>query len=172
MGCRTPSTNYLCIFLHTYSHFSSIAWVPLKNQVFCIKLRGSALLFVTVNSSFCFLSFSGFYVTTRQQPPANAFPRDTRSALPGAGFSFCLYDERGSNRAAAHSAASKATARLCLARGSQCVGMSTVEAVNRKISWLFCFVSHECTVFAIQKAEHLFFHRCSALLCLFLRTYL
>jgi len=23
-----------------------------------------------------------------------------------------------------------------------------VEAVNRKISWLFCFVSHECTVFA------------------------
>ena len=27
----------------------------------------------------------------------------------------------------------------CLARGFQCVGMSTVEAVNRKISWLFCF---------------------------------
>ena len=84
----------------------------------------------------------------------------------------CLYDERGSNRAAAHSAASKATTRLCLAHGSQCVGMSTVEAVDRKISWLFCFVSHGCTVFAIQKAEHLFFHRCSALLCLFLRTYL
>ena len=36
----------------------------------------------------------------------------------------------------------------CLARGFQRVGMSTVEAVNRKISWLFCFVSHECTVFA------------------------
>ena len=60
----------------------------------------------------------------------------------------------------------------CLARGFQRVGMSTVEAVNRKISWLFCFVSHGCTVSAIQKAEHLFFHRCSALLCLFLRTYL
>jgi len=29
-----------------------------------------------------------------------------------------------SNRAAAHSAASKATVRLCLARGSQPVGMS------------------------------------------------
>ena len=32
-----------------------------------------------------------------------------------------------------------------VARGFQRVGMSTVEAVNRKISWLFCFVSHECT---------------------------
>ena len=88
------------------------------------------------------------------------------------GFSFCLYDERGSNRAVVHGAASKATVRLCLARGSQCVGMSTVEAVDRKISWLFCFISHECTVSAIQKAEHLFFHRYSALLYLFLRTYL
>ena len=36
----------------------------------------------------------------------------------------------------------------CLARGFQRVGMSTMEAVNRKISWLFCFVSHECTVSA------------------------
>ena len=62
------------------------------------------------------------------------------------GFSWC--DGRGSNKAAAHSAASKATVRLCLARGSQSVGMSTVEAVDRKISWLFCFVSHGCTVFA------------------------
>ena len=32
----------------------------------------------------------------------------------------------------------------CLARGFQRVGMSTVEAVDRKISWLFCFVSHGC----------------------------
>ena len=31
---------------------------------------------------------------------------------------------------------------------SQWLGMSTVEAVNRKISWLFCFVSHGCTVSA------------------------
>ena len=31
-------------------------------------------------------------------------------------------------------------------RGFQRVGMSTVEAVNRKISWLFCFVSHGCAV--------------------------
>ena len=36
----------------------------------------------------------------------------------------------------------------CLACGSQWLGMSTVEAVNRKISWLFCFVSHGCTVSA------------------------
>ena len=36
----------------------------------------------------------------------------------------------------------------CLACGSQWLGMSTVEAVDRKISWLFCFVSHGCTVFA------------------------
>lgn len=55
------------------------------------KLRGSALLFVTVNSSFCFLSFSGFYVTTRQQPPGKCFPRAIRrSALPGAVFFFYL----------------------------------------------------------------------------------
>ena len=33
----------------------------------------------------------------------------------------------------------------CLARGFQRVGMSTVEG---KISWLFCFVSHRCTVSA------------------------
>ena len=32
---------------------------------------------------------------------------------------------QGSNRAAAHSAVSKATVRLCLARGSQRIGMST-----------------------------------------------
>ena len=31
---------------------------------------------------------------------------------------------------------------------SQWLGMSTVEAVDRKISWLFCFVSHGCTVSA------------------------
>ena len=36
----------------------------------------------------------------------------------------------------------------CLACGSQWLGMSTVEAVDRKISWLFCFVSHGCTVSA------------------------
>ena len=71
-------------------------------------------------------------------------PRKTRTRLCS-GFSFCQHDGRGSNRAAAHSAASKATVRLCLACGSQRLGMSTVEAVNRKISWLFCFVSHECT---------------------------
>ena len=31
---------------------------------------------------------------------------------------------------------------------SQWLGMSTVEAVDRKISWLFCFVSHGCTASA------------------------
>ena len=40
----------------------------------------------------------------------------------------------------------------CLARGFQHVGMSTVEAVNRKISWLFLFckpwVHGSCTAFA------------------------
>ena len=63
-------------------------------------------------------------------------------------LSACLHDGRDLNRAAARSAVSKATARLCLACGSQRVGMSNVEAVDRKISWLFCFVSHECTVSA------------------------
>ena len=33
----------------------------------------------------------------------------------------------------------------CLARGFQRVGMSTVEAVNRKISWHFCFSGRGCT---------------------------
>ena len=41
-----------------------------------------------------------------------------------------------------------ATRCCCLACGSQWLGMSTVEAVDRKISWLFCFVSHGCTVSA------------------------
>ena len=41
-----------------------------------------------------------------------------------------------------------ATRCCCLACRSQWLGMSTVEAVDRKISWLFCFVSHGCTVFA------------------------
>ena len=35
-----------------------------------------------------------------------------------------------------------------VACGSQWLGMSTVEAVDRKISWLFCFISHGCTVSA------------------------
>ena len=65
-------------------------------------------------------------------------------------FSFCLHSRRDSNRAAAHSAASKATVRLCLARGSQRVGMSTVEAVDRKISWLFCFSGRDCTLLHIS----------------------
>ena len=39
-------------------------------------------------------------------------------------FFSALVRREDSNRAAAHSAASKATVRLCLARGSQSVGMS------------------------------------------------
>ena len=66
-------------------------------------------------------------------------PRKTRTRLCS-GFSFCQHDGRGSNRAAARSAASKATVRLCLACGSQHVGMSTVEAVKSKdfMAFLFC----------------------------------
>ena len=36
----------------------------------------------------------------------------------------------------------------CLVRGDHRPGMSAVEAVDRKISWLFCFTSHGCTVSA------------------------
>ena len=79
-------------------------------------------------------------------------PRKTRTHWCS-GFSFCLHSGRDSNRAAAHSAASKATVRLCLARGSQRLGMSNVEAVNRKISWLFLFckprVHGFCTVWML-----------------------
>ena len=39
----------------------------------------------------------------------------------------------------------------CLARGFQHVGMSTVEAVNRKISWLFCFVRNIWKIKAVQR---------------------
>ena len=35
----------------------------------------------------------------------------------------------------------------CLARGFQRVGMSTAEAVDRKISWLFCFSGRVCTLY-------------------------
>ena len=35
-------------------------------------------------------------------------------------------------------------------RGFQRVGMSTVEAVNRKISWLFCFSGRVCTLLHIS----------------------
>ena len=51
-------------------------------------------------------------------------PRKTRTHLCS-GFSFSFGAKEDLNKAAAHSAVSKATVRLCLARGSQCVGMST-----------------------------------------------
>ena len=63
-------------------------------------------------------------------------PRKTRTRLCS-GFSFCPHDGRGSNRAAAHSAASKATERLYLARGSQRLGMSTVETVIERFHGFF-----------------------------------
>ena len=45
---------------------------------------------------------------------------------------------QGSNRAAAHSAVSKATVRLCLARGSQRLGMSTKKDAARPFGLVFC----------------------------------
>ena len=42
---------------------------------------------------------------------------------------------QGSNRAAAHSAVSKATVRLCLARGFQRIGMSTKKDAARPLVW-------------------------------------
>ena len=57
------------------------------------------------------------------------------------GFSFCLHDGRGPNKAAAHSAASKATVRLCLARGGQPIGTSTKkDAVIRSGDFLLVAV--------------------------------
>ena len=54
-----------------------------------------------------------------------------------------------------------ATRCCCLARGFQRVGMSTVEAVNRKISWLFLFSWQVLHTFAhllhtLQKSHELF----------------
>ena len=48
----------------------------------------------------------------------------------------------------------------CLVRGDHRPGMSAVEAVDRKISWLFCFVSHGCTVGVIHV------RLCRALYCI------
>ncbi len=67
-----------------------------------------------------------------------------------AGFSFCLRDERGSNKAAAHSAASKATVRLFSPRVPTRRNVYR-GSCNRKISWLFfCkpWLHGFCTVFA------------------------
>ena len=75
-------------------------------------------------------------------------PRKTRTRLCS-GFSFFVCAMEGA-RTGRRRIAPQAISPVgcCLARGFQRVGMSTVEAVNRKISWLFCFVSHGCTVSA------------------------
>ena len=73
-------------------------------------------------------------------------PRKTRTRLCS-GFSFFVCAMEGA-RTGRRRIAPQAISPVgcCLARGFQRVGMSTVEAVNRKISWLFCFVSHGCAV--------------------------
>ena len=76
-------------------------------------------------------------------------------------FLFVSTMEGGSNRAAARSAASKATVRLCLARGFQRIGMSTVEAVKSKDFMAFLFFRQSLHTFAhllhtLQKSHELF----------------
>ena len=72
-------------------------------------------------------------------------PRKTRTHWCS-GFSFCLHDGRARTGRRRTAPQAISPVGCCLARGFQRVGMSTVEAVNRKISWLFCFVSHGCAV--------------------------
>ena len=74
-------------------------------------------------------------------------PRKTRTHWCS-GFSFCLHDGRARTGRRRTAPQAISPVGCCLARGSQRLGMSNVEAVNRKISWLFCFVSHGCTVSA------------------------
>lgn len=70
---------------------------------------------------------------------SSPLPRTKNQYTSCAGFSFCAR-EGTSNKAAAHSAASKATVRLCLARGSQRLGMSTKKDAARLIRvGSFCF---------------------------------
>ena len=63
-------------------------------------------------------------------------------------FLFCLRDGRGSNKAAAHSAASNQPSGLLLSLRVPTRRNVYRGSCNRKISWLFCFSGHECTVFA------------------------
>ena len=58
--------------------------------------------------------FKKFCITTRTKKNQNTFV-----------FWFFFFAAKEDLNKAAHSAVSKATVRLCLARGSQCVGMST-----------------------------------------------
>ena len=51
---------------------------------------------------------------------------------------FLWWTVQDSNRAAAHSAVSKATVRLCLARGSQRLGMSTKKDADHSVWGFFC----------------------------------
>ena len=60
-------------------------------------------------------------------------------------FFFCLREGRGSNRAAAHSAASNQPSGLLLSPRVPTRRNVYRGNCNRKISWLFCFVNHECT---------------------------
>ena len=64
-------------------------------------------------------------VTGSSPVPSTTSPDQTIWGL------FSWWTVQDSNRAAAHSAVSKATVRLCLARGSQRLGMSTKKDVAR-----------------------------------------
>ena len=93
---------------------------------YLIFLCGCAILLYTDEINMCDRSSAGSSVRLRPgRPVVRILPVAPRipDTLSCAGDSFCATGE-DSNRAAAHSAASKATARLCLACGCQPVGMS------------------------------------------------
>ena len=65
--------------------------------------------------------------------------RPPRVPRPKGLGTFFVVAVQGSNRAAAHSAVSKATVRLCLARGSQRLGiMSTKKDADHSVWGFFC----------------------------------
>ena len=66
---------------------------------------------------------SGLLLSPRFPTPRNVYQERCRQTIRSGDFLWWAVQD--SNRAAAHSAVSKATVRLCLARGSQRLGMST-----------------------------------------------
>ena len=72
---------------------------------------------------------------TTVHPGEMELAKNPRHTFVCRGFFLCNRED--SNRAAAHSAASKATVRLCLARGSQRLGMSTKKDVDHLVRGFF-----------------------------------
>ena len=80
---------------------------------------------------------SGVFVSARFPTRRNVYQERCRQTHSSRVFLF-WWTVQDENRAAAHSAVSKATVRLCLARGSQRLGMSTKKDADHSVWGFFC----------------------------------